>query len=136
VSTAYTHVTTCLHGIDAGKIRLRHDERHNALYIELDDDIDVRIDLKPEAFGRGRADEIGRDRDGLLRLAEAVAQATHELGQLLDLSDDEDQAAGDTRRLDQIRVLLARFDWEHDDRQYALEAIGRIVSEGGNSDGS
>jgi len=38
--------------------------------------------------------------------------------------------AGDTRRLDAIRVLLARFDWEHDDRQYALEAIERIVAEG------
>lgn len=36
----------------------------------------------------------------------------------------------DTRRLDRIRVVLARFDWEHDDRQLALEAIERIVDGG------
>ena len=37
------------------------------------------------------------------------------------------QAAEDTRRLDRVRVVLAKFDWEHDDRQLALEAIERIV---------
>ena len=36
-------------------------------------------------------------------------------------------SAEDTRRLDAIRGLLARFDWEHDDRQLALEAIERIA---------
>jgi hypothetical protein len=41
-------------------------------------------------------------------------------------------AAEDTRRLGEIRALLARFDWEHDDRQYVLEAVGRIA-EGGAS---
>jgi hypothetical protein len=35
-------------------------------------------------------------------------------------------AAEDTRRLNEIRELLRRFDWEHDDRQHALEAIERI----------
>jgi hypothetical protein len=45
---------------------------------------------------------------------------------------DEDQAAEDTRRLDRIRVVLAKFDWEHDDRQLALEAIERIA-EGGQA---
>ena len=40
--------------------------------------------------------------------------------------------ADDTRRLDRIRVVLAKFDWEHDDRQLALEAIERIV-EGGHA---
>ena len=39
-------------------------------------------------------------------------------------------AAEDTRRLDAIRGLLARFDWEHDDRQLALEAIERIADGG------
>jgi hypothetical protein len=43
---------------------------------------------------------------------------------------DEDQAAEDTRRLAEIRALLARFDWEHDDRQLALEAIERIADGG------
>jgi hypothetical protein len=39
----------------------------------------------------------------------------------------------DTRRLGEIRALLARFDWEHDDRQLALEAIERITE--GETDG-
>ena len=38
----------------------------------------------------------------------------------------------DTRCLAEIRALLAAFDWEHDDRQYALERIEMIV--GGESD--
>jgi len=38
----------------------------------------------------------------------------------------------DTRRLAAIRALLAAFDWEHDDRQLALEAIDRIA-DGGES---
>ena len=75
------------------------------------------------------------------------AEGQHQLrqdypGGTIGLGDDEYAAAvkaagepgadlaGDTRRLDAIRVLLARFDWEHDDRQYALEAIERIVAEG------
>ena len=36
--------------------------------------------------------------------------------------------AGDPRRLDAIRALLARFNWQCDDRQYALEKIERIVN--------
>ena len=43
---------------------------------------------------------------------------------------DEDQAAEDTRRLGEIRAILAAFDWEHDDRQLALEAIDRIADGG------
>ena len=46
------------------------------------------------------------------------------------LEPEESEAAGDTQRLDRIRVLLAKFDWEHDDRQLALEAIERIVDGG------
>jgi hypothetical protein len=38
--------------------------------------------------------------------------------------------AQDTRRLSEIRALLARFDWEHDDRQQALEAVGHIADGG------
>ena len=36
----------------------------------------------------------------------------------------------DTRRLGAIRGVLNRFDWEHDDRQYALETIERIADGG------
>ena len=38
--------------------------------------------------------------------------------------------AEDTRRLDAIRDVLARFDWDRDDRQYALETIERIADGG------
>lgn len=41
-----------------------------------------------------------------------------------------DGDAEDTRRLAEIRALLARFDWEHGDRQYALEAVGQIAAGG------
>jgi hypothetical protein len=41
--------------------------------------------------------------------------------------EDQVAAAEGARRLDRIRGLLARFDWEHDDRQLALEAIERIA---------
>ncbi len=54
--------------------------------------------------------------------------------------DEWDRATGrlereqpaDTRRLDRIRVVLAKFNWEHDDRQLALESIERII-EGGQA---
>jgi hypothetical protein len=39
-------------------------------------------------------------------------------------------AAEDTRRLNAIRGVLDRFDWEHDDRQLAVEAIDRIADRG------
>jgi hypothetical protein len=56
-------------------------------------------------------------REWMLRLASA-------LGDLLDALGGP---GDDARCLGEIRDLLARFDWEHDDRQYALEAIERIV---------
>ena len=70
-----------------------------------------------------------------LSQAELVAWVArmHGAAQLLDayVRDHEpDAVAGDTRRLDRIRVVLAKFSWEHDDRQYALEAIERIVDGG------
>jgi hypothetical protein len=39
-------------------------------------------------------------------------------------------AAEGTRRLNAIREVLSHFDWEHDDRQLALEAIERIADGG------
>jgi hypothetical protein len=126
---SYTHFSACLHGIDAGKVRLRCDEQHNALYLELDEDVDIRIDLnRIDSRGGDTTGEFKRDLlGGLRRLAEVVTEAAQEIGQLLGLGSDEDQAAADTRRLDKIRVVLAKFDWEHDDRQLALEAIDRIA---------
>jgi prevent-host-death family protein len=34
------------------------------------------------------------------------------------------------QRLAEIRAILAAFDWEHDDRQYALERIEMIADDG------
>lgn len=53
--------------------------------------------------------------------------------QLLDAYVREAEA-DDARSLREIRDLLAGFDREHDDRQYVLEAIERIV-EGESSAG-
>jgi len=39
---------------------------------------------------------------------------------------DEDAAA----KLDAVRAVLSAFDWENDNRQYALEEIERIVTAG------
>jgi len=69
--------------------------------------------------------------------AELVAWVArmHGAAQLLDAfvrdhEQDGASEAGNTQRLDRIRVVLAKFDWEHDDRQFALEAIERIVDGG------
>ena len=44
------------------------------------------------------------------------------------MADDAEAA----RRLDAIREVLTHFDWEHDDRQLALEAIDRIADGASN----
>ena len=51
-----------------------------------------------------------------------------------DVAAAPDAAAEGSRRLDAIRGVLARFDWEHDDRQLALEAIERIVDDEDQAD--
>jgi hypothetical protein len=77
----------------------------------------------------------GWGEDLLPAYVEAFTTARYALGDLADIAEQlaalEGMAAEDTRRLGEIRALLARFDWEHDDRQLALEAIERIT-EGGN----
>ena len=63
--------------------------------------------------------------------ARALGAAQFFLGELAGLTERlsaaEPSPPGDTRRLGEIRALLAAFDWEHDDRQYALEAVERIA---------
>lgn len=53
-----------------------------------------------------------------------------ELGQLLKQLDDDAEAAPDpaAAQLAEVRAVLAAFDWETDDRQYALEKIDDIVN--------
>jgi hypothetical protein len=36
----------------------------------------------------------------------------------------------DSAKLAAVRAVLASFDWESDDRQYALEEIDSIMSDG------
>ncbi len=77
--------------------------------------------------------EFTGEDDGHLGRAVALARAQILLADLaavverLAAADVAPEAAEDTRRLAEVRGLLAAFDWEHDDRQYALEAIERIA---------
>jgi hypothetical protein len=41
---------------------------------------------------------------------------------------EEDVPSTEGRIVGEVRAILAAFDWEHDDRQLALEAIERIVA--------
>jgi hypothetical protein len=60
-------------------------------------------------------------------LMRECAELRRLLGQVLAvLAERQDEA----RQLAQVRQLLADFDWEFDDRQYALEAIERIATGG------
>ncbi len=61
----------------------------------------------------------------------------HGAAQLLDafVRDHEQDGASESRAtvaaFDEVARILAAFDWEHDDRQLALEAIERVVLTGG-----
>ncbi len=58
------------------------------------------------------------------RLMIELAETRHQLAQVLAaLAERQDEA----RQLAEVRAVLAAFDWEHSDRQLALEAIERIV---------
>jgi hypothetical protein len=62
--------------------------------------------------------------------AVALGRAQWRLNELLRLVDRLADDAEDTRRLAEIRAVLGRCDWEHDDRQLALEAVERIADGG------
>jgi hypothetical protein len=57
-------------------------------------------------------------------LMRECAELRRLLGQVLDVLAVQRDAAG---RLAEIRAVLAAFDWEHHDRQLALEEIDRIA---------
>jgi hypothetical protein len=90
--------------------------RDISLYVRPDDD-----DLDAVIAGLRKLADAAEEMAGALgeRLGDVAAVA-----ECLDASEDQ---AEDTRRLGDIRALLAGFDWEHHDRQLALEAIERIV---------
>jgi hypothetical protein len=63
----------------------------------------------------------------LTRLMIEVAETRHQLAQVLSVIAERQD---DARQLAEVRALLEAFDWEFADRQYALEAIERIVTGG------
>jgi hypothetical protein len=60
------------------------------------------------------------------RLLLEAAELRRQLGIVLSVIEHQDEAAG----LAEIRAVFASFDWEHDDRQLALEVIERIAAGG------
>ena len=56
-------------------------------------------------------------------LVRELAECRRQLGQVLNVIDGDPDAG----RLAEIRAVLGQFDWERDDRQYALEEIERIA---------
>lgn len=60
-------------------------------------------------------------------LMRECAELRRLLGQVLGMLGERQDGA---RQLAEVRAVLAAFDWEFDDRQYALEAIERIVTGG------
>jgi hypothetical protein len=67
------------------------------------------------------------DEDTRTAYVVAFGRAQWAIGELLAIIERPGGGPEETRRLEAIRGLLARFNWEHDDRQLALEAIERIA---------
>jgi hypothetical protein len=67
-------------------------------------------------------------------LALWAARMADMLRHVLALLDEGDQAAAQfptaAVQMSEIRLVLTAFDWETDDRQYALEQIDQIVNGG------
>lgn len=61
------------------------------------------------------------------RLMAECAELRRLLGQVLAILAERQDGA---RQLAEVLQILTAFDWEFDDRQYALEAIERIVTGG------
>lgn len=106
-----------LHSLPADAIgfRVLDDGRH-----VLDITGDITLYVRPGE------DDLAALVSGLRKLADAAGEMAGAL------SSGEDQAAADTQRLAEIRAILGNFDWERDDRQYALEQI-EMIAEGGQA---
>jgi len=82
-------------------------------------EVDQRITLAREYLdGVQQRDVLHLPPSALLR---ECAESRRQLGQVLAA------ATGQAALLAEIRAVFAAFDWESDDRQYALERIERIV---------
>jgi len=90
---------------------------------------DQRVELARRFLAEARRRPVDTLPPSLL--TREVAELRRLLGQVLGVLADRQ---AETRQLDAVRAVLAAFDWEHDDRQYALEEIERVL-EGGTTDG-
>jgi ribosomal protein L29 len=92
----------------------------------------VSADERAELAGRFLAEARQRSVEQLAPtlLMRECAELRRLLGQVLTvLAERQDEG----RQLAEVRAVLAAFDWEFDDRQYALEHIERIVTETGGA---
>jgi hypothetical protein len=90
----------------------------------------IHADERAELARRYLAEARQRDVEQLAPtlLMRECAELRHLLGQVLGIVAERQDGA---RQLAEVRALLEAFDWEFDDRQFALEAIERIVTGGG-----
>jgi hypothetical protein len=88
-------------------------------------EVDQRITVAREYLAEARQRSVEQMPPTLL-MREA-AELRRLLGQVLAVLAERQE---DTRRLAEIRAVLAGFDWEFHDRQLALEEIDRIATGG------
>ena len=98
--------------------------------IAADRDRIARARELAELSGADAVRELTGDEDIGMAYAVAFGRAQFHLRDLLAIIERPGGEAEDARRLAAIRDLLHHFDWEHHDRQYALEAIERIADGG------
>jgi predicted metal-dependent enzyme (double-stranded beta helix superfamily) len=88
-------------------------------------EVDQRITLASDYLAEARQRSVEQLAPTLLM--RECAELRRLLGQVLDVLAERQDG---TRQLAEVRAILAGFDWEFSDRQLALEAIERIITEG------
>jgi hypothetical protein len=88
---------------------------------------DQRLTAAREYLGHAR--EVKLDRLPPSALMRFAAELRRQLGQVLDVVT-EMEAADAVQVLAHVRLILDGFDWDHDDRQWALERIDEITGGG------
>jgi hypothetical protein len=94
----------------------------------MTDTVDQRITLAREYLAAARQRDINYLPPS--RMAAELAETRRQLGLVLAAAADLSGRPDEHEQLVKVRGLLAGFDWEHHDRQIALEAIERIVTGG------
>jgi hypothetical protein len=84
---------------------------------------DERAELAARFLAEARQRSVDQLAPSLLM--RECAELRRLLGQVLGILAERQDGP---RQLAEVRAVLAGFDWEHHDRQLALEAIERIVT--------